>query len=90
VSEITKGEQAVLSFAVARDARTMVALISTPVMIGGLFTVGENGAQNRITRRIRNTTAAGEGSGEAGIVGNPGLGSSGPGSPWLQRYSASL
>jgi len=49
VTEITHGDQAVLDFSVTPDAHTMVALISTPVMIGDLFTVSANGAQSRIT-----------------------------------------
>jgi dipeptidyl aminopeptidase/acylaminoacyl peptidase len=53
VTEITRGDQAVLDFAITPDSRTAVALVSTPVMIGDLFTVstGENsdGAQARIT-----------------------------------------
>ena len=53
VTEITGGEQAVLDFSVTPDARTAVALISTPVMIGDLFTVSMSdnldGTQTRIT-----------------------------------------
>ncbi len=53
VTEITRGDQAVLDFSVTPDARTAVALISTPVMIGDLFTISlggaQEGAQNRIT-----------------------------------------
>ncbi len=53
VTEITRGDQAVLDFSVTPDAHAAVALVSTPVMIGDLFTVpiGENptGAQTRIT-----------------------------------------
>ncbi|MGB6387150.1 MAG: S9 family peptidase [Terriglobales bacterium] len=57
VSEITRGDQAVLDFSVTPDARHAVALISTPTMIGDLFTVSltetrsenQNGAQTRIT-----------------------------------------
>jgi dipeptidyl aminopeptidase/acylaminoacyl peptidase len=53
VIEITQGDQAVLDFSVTPDARSTVALVSTPVMIGDLFTVsmrdGQNGAQTRIT-----------------------------------------
>ena len=49
VSEITRGDEAVLNFSITPDARTIVALISTPVMIGDLFTVGASGAQTRIT-----------------------------------------
>ena len=53
VAEISRGDQAVLDFSITPDARTAVALVSTPVMIGDLFTVSmsdkENGAQIRIT-----------------------------------------
>jgi dipeptidyl aminopeptidase/acylaminoacyl peptidase len=49
VAEITRGDQAVLEFCVTPDARTIVALVSTPVMIGDLFTVADNGAQIRVT-----------------------------------------
>lgn len=53
VTEITRGEQAVLDYSVTPDTRTAVALVSTPVMIGDLFTVPLDGAQtagqNRIT-----------------------------------------
>jgi dipeptidyl aminopeptidase/acylaminoacyl peptidase len=57
VTEITHGDQAVLNFSITPDAGTVVALISTPVMIGDLFTVktgdgggdSQSGAQTRIT-----------------------------------------
>jgi dipeptidyl aminopeptidase/acylaminoacyl peptidase len=49
VSEITHGDQAVLDFSVTPDARAVVALVSTPVMIGDLFTVAEDGSQRRMT-----------------------------------------
>jgi dipeptidyl aminopeptidase/acylaminoacyl peptidase len=49
VTEITQGDQAVLDFCVAQDAGNIVALVSTPVMIGDLFTVAASGAQTRIT-----------------------------------------
>jgi dipeptidyl aminopeptidase/acylaminoacyl peptidase len=52
VTEVTKGAQAVLDFTITPDAHTAVALISTPVMIGDLFTVSmaeNNGEQIRIT-----------------------------------------
>jgi len=49
VSEITRGNQAVLDFSITPDVRTIVALISTPVAIGDLFTVSADGAQTRIT-----------------------------------------
>src|SRR4029079_12122320 len=47
--ELTAGNQAVLDFSVTSDARTIVALVSTPVMIGDLFTVGSDRTQQRIT-----------------------------------------
>jgi dipeptidyl aminopeptidase/acylaminoacyl peptidase len=46
VSEITRGDQAVLDFSVTPDARNTVALISTPTMIGDLFIVSMNQAPN--------------------------------------------
>jgi dipeptidyl aminopeptidase/acylaminoacyl peptidase len=49
VTEITRGDQAVLDFSVSPDASTIVALISSPVMIGDLFTVATDGTQTRIT-----------------------------------------
>ena len=49
VTEITHGNQAVLDFSITPDARTIVALVSSPVMIGDLFTVTPDGAQSRIT-----------------------------------------
>lgn len=49
VTETTRGEQAVLDFSVTPDARTMVALVSTPVMIGDLFAVAADGTQSRLT-----------------------------------------
>jgi len=53
VTEITHGDQAVLDFSITPDARTVVALVSTPVAIGDMFTVSmegnQNGAQTRIT-----------------------------------------
>jgi dipeptidyl aminopeptidase/acylaminoacyl peptidase len=49
VTEITHGDQAALDFSVTPDAQTIVALVSTPVMLGDLFTVAADGAQTRIT-----------------------------------------
>ena len=49
VTEITHGDQAVLDYSVNPDASAVVALISTPVMIGDLFAVSNDGAQTRIT-----------------------------------------
>jgi dipeptidyl aminopeptidase/acylaminoacyl peptidase len=49
VTEITQGDQAVLDFSITPNARTIVALVSTPVAIGDLFSVGSDGAQTRVT-----------------------------------------
>jgi dipeptidyl aminopeptidase/acylaminoacyl peptidase len=49
VTEITQGDQAVLDFSITPNARTIVVLVSTPVAIGDLFSVGANGAQTRVT-----------------------------------------
>jgi dipeptidyl aminopeptidase/acylaminoacyl peptidase len=43
VTEITHGDQAVLDYSVTPDAATAVALVSTPVAIGDLFTVPLDG-----------------------------------------------
>jgi dipeptidyl aminopeptidase/acylaminoacyl peptidase len=49
VTELTHGDQAVLDFNVNADASSIVAMISTPVTIGDLFSVSSDGAQTRIT-----------------------------------------
>jgi dipeptidyl aminopeptidase/acylaminoacyl peptidase len=49
VTEITKGDEAVVDDSITADARTVVALVSTPVMIGDLFRVSDNGATTRLT-----------------------------------------
>ncbi len=49
VTEVTRGDQGVLDFSVAPAAPAIVALVSTPVMIGDLFTVSADGSQHRIT-----------------------------------------
>jgi dipeptidyl aminopeptidase/acylaminoacyl peptidase len=49
VTEITLGDQAVLDFSTAPDTQTIVALVSTPVVLGDLFTLGPDGHQTRIT-----------------------------------------
>jgi dipeptidyl aminopeptidase/acylaminoacyl peptidase len=54
VTEITRGDQAVLDFSMTSNGltsngQTIVALVSTPVMIGDLFTVAATGAQTRTT-----------------------------------------
>ena len=48
VSEITQGDQSVPDFTATPDGQKIVALISTPVMIGDLFVIGD-GRQQRIT-----------------------------------------
>ena len=54
VTEFTRGDQAVLGFSVNPDANAMVALVSTPVMIGDLFSVARDGTQTQITDFNRN------------------------------------
>ena len=49
VTAITRGDQAVLDFSVNPDASAIVALVSTPQMIGDLFSVSGDGTQTRIT-----------------------------------------
>ena len=49
VSELTHGDQAVMDYSITPDAHGIVALISTPVMIGDLFTIAADGAQTRLT-----------------------------------------
>ncbi|MGA8230035.1 MAG: S9 family peptidase [Candidatus Acidiferrales bacterium] len=49
VTELTHADQATLDFSITPDARAIVALVSTPVTIGDLFTVAADGAETRIT-----------------------------------------
>jgi dipeptidyl aminopeptidase/acylaminoacyl peptidase len=49
VTEVTHGDQAVLDFSVSQEAGKIVAIISSPVMIGDLFAVGGDGSQTRIS-----------------------------------------
>ena len=49
VTDITRGDQAVLDYSVSPNTGAMVALVSTPVMIGDLFVVASDGTQTRIT-----------------------------------------
>jgi len=49
VTEFTHGDQAVLDLSTNPDATSLVALISSPVMIGDLFSIGADGSQTRIT-----------------------------------------
>ena len=52
VTEITRGEQAVLDFSITPDAHAAVALISSAVMIGDLFAVSTEGTSNGTQTRI--------------------------------------
>jgi dipeptidyl aminopeptidase/acylaminoacyl peptidase len=49
VTEVTRGDQAVLDFSMNAETSAIVGLISTPVMIGDLFAVASDGTQTRIT-----------------------------------------
>ncbi len=49
LTDVTKGNQAILDFCMAQKDNTIVALVSTPTMIGDLFTIAKDGAQTRIT-----------------------------------------
>ncbi len=49
VTELTGGDQAVLDYNVNPGANSIVAMISTPVMIGDLFSVSSDGAETRLT-----------------------------------------
>jgi dipeptidyl aminopeptidase/acylaminoacyl peptidase len=49
VTELSRGDQAVLDFSVNSDNDTIVGLVSTPVMIGDLFAISSDGTQSRLT-----------------------------------------
>lgn len=49
ITELTRGDQAVLDFSVDPGAAAIVAMVSTPVMIGDLLSVASDGSQTRIT-----------------------------------------
>jgi dipeptidyl aminopeptidase/acylaminoacyl peptidase len=49
VKELTAPKQAVIGFVASPDLKTTVALISNPVLIGDLFTVGEGKSQTQKT-----------------------------------------
>jgi dipeptidyl aminopeptidase/acylaminoacyl peptidase len=49
VTELTKGNQAVVSFRASKDASKVVCLISTPTRIGDLFALGSSGEQRQLT-----------------------------------------
>jgi len=49
VAELTQPKQAVLGFVATADAKTNVALISNPIVIGDLFAVGDGKMQTQLT-----------------------------------------
>jgi dipeptidyl aminopeptidase/acylaminoacyl peptidase len=49
ITELTRGDQAVLDFSVSPQGDAVVALVSTAVMIGDLFSVASDGSQIRLT-----------------------------------------
>jgi dipeptidyl aminopeptidase/acylaminoacyl peptidase len=49
VIEVSRGDEAVVGFSLSADARTIVGLVSTPVIIGDLFTISPDGTQTRMT-----------------------------------------
>lgn len=49
VTELSRGDQAVLDFSVSSANDTIVGLVSNPVMIGDLFAISNDGTQSRLT-----------------------------------------
>jgi dipeptidyl aminopeptidase/acylaminoacyl peptidase len=49
VTEISRGDQAVLDFSVSPQSDAMVGLVSTPVHVGDLFRIAADGQQQRLT-----------------------------------------
>jgi len=49
VAELTQAKQAVVGYTASGDAKTVVALISNPLMIGDLFAIGDGKAQTQLT-----------------------------------------
>jgi dipeptidyl aminopeptidase/acylaminoacyl peptidase len=49
VTEVSRGDEAVLDYSVNADASTIVALVSSPVMIGDIFAIASDGTQTRVT-----------------------------------------
>jgi dipeptidyl aminopeptidase/acylaminoacyl peptidase len=49
VAELTQAKQAVVGFTASADAKTLVALISNPLMIGDLFAIGAGKSQTQLT-----------------------------------------
>jgi dipeptidyl aminopeptidase/acylaminoacyl peptidase len=54
VTEITRGDQAVLDYSITPDARTMVALVSNVVVIGDLFAIAADGSPTQLTDLNKN------------------------------------
>jgi len=50
ISDITRGDHALMDFGTSADDKTVVALISTPVNIGDLFVIAGDGSQRQITQ----------------------------------------
>lgn len=49
LTEISPRKQSVLDFSVTADGRRIVALVSSPTMVGDLFNVTSDGAEHRLT-----------------------------------------
>lgn len=49
VTELSRGDQAVVDFSVSAQNDTIVGVVSTPVMIGDLFAISDDGHQSRLT-----------------------------------------
>jgi dipeptidyl aminopeptidase/acylaminoacyl peptidase len=54
VTELSRGDHAVLDFSVNSENDTIVGLVSTPVMLGDLFAIPPDGSQSRLTDANRN------------------------------------
>ena len=49
LSELTETKQAVVGYTASADGKTLVALISNPLLIGDLFTIGAGKSQTQLT-----------------------------------------
>ena len=49
VTELTPAKQAVIGFSASTDGSRLIALISNPILIGDLFTVGAKASQTQLT-----------------------------------------
>ncbi len=58
LTEVTKGDQGILSYRATRDARTFVYLSSTPTRIGELFIDDNNGTARRQITKINDAVMA--------------------------------